>query len=75
MLSGHVDGADLPLCFGPDMPHLPGRPARLHNGQDVISRLRDPAGVDDRGVWAGGVKAVRTIDTMRHVRPARLRLH
>ena len=39
---GHVDGADLSLRFGPDMPHLPGRAARLHNGQDVISRLCDP---------------------------------
>ena len=43
MFSGHVDGADLSLCFGPDMPHLPGRAAFLHNGQDVISRLCDPA--------------------------------
>jgi hypothetical protein len=40
---GQVDGAELPLCFGPDMPHLPGRAARLDNGQDVISRLCDPA--------------------------------
>jgi hypothetical protein len=42
MFSGHVDGADLSLRFGPDMPHLPGRPARLHNVQDVISRLFAP---------------------------------
>ncbi len=49
----HAGRADLPLCFGPDMPHLPGRPARLHNGQDVISRLCDPVGVGDRGGLGG----------------------
>jgi hypothetical protein len=38
----HAGRADLPLCFGPDMPHLPGRPTRLHNGQNVISRLCHP---------------------------------
>ena len=48
MFSGHVDRADLSLCFGPDMPHLPGRPARLDHGQDVISRLCHPVGVGDR---------------------------
>ena len=42
MLRGHVDGADPSLRFGPDMPHLPRRAARLHNGQDVISGLCDP---------------------------------
>ena len=42
LFSGHVDGADLSLRFGPDMPHLPGGAARLHSGQDVISRLCDP---------------------------------
>jgi hypothetical protein len=47
LLSVHVDGADLSLCFGPDMPDLPGRAAHLHNGQDVISRLGDAAGVGD----------------------------
>ena len=53
MFSGHVDGADLSLCFGPDMPHLPGGAALLHHGQDVISRLCDPAGVGDRGGRSG----------------------
>ena len=48
MFSRNLDGADLPLCFGPDVPHLPGRPARLDNGQDVISCLCDPVGVGDR---------------------------
>ena len=47
--SGQVDGADLPLRFGADVPHLPGRAAVLHDGQDVIGRLCDPAGVGDRG--------------------------
>jgi hypothetical protein len=39
IVSRQVDGAYLSLRLGPDMPHLPGRPAFLHNGQDVISRL------------------------------------
>jgi len=39
MFSGHVDGADMSLCFGPDMPHLPGGPAFLHDGQDVAGCL------------------------------------
>jgi hypothetical protein len=38
----HAGRADLSLRLGPDMPHLPGGAARLHNGQDVISRLCDP---------------------------------
>jgi hypothetical protein len=38
----HAGRADVSLRFGPDMPHLPGGAARLHNGQDVISRLCDP---------------------------------
>ena len=44
------------------MPHLPGRAARLHHGQDVISRLCDPA-VRRRSwcVSAGGASAVCTI--------------
>ena len=43
VLPAHVDGADLSLRFGPDMPHLPGRAAPLHSGQNVISRVCDPA--------------------------------
>ena len=43
----------LSLRFGPDVPHLPGRPALLHNGQDVIGGLCDPAGVGDRGGLGG----------------------
>jgi len=42
MFRGHVDGADLSLCFGPDMPHLSRRAARLDDGQGVISSLCDP---------------------------------
>src|SRR5215207_7723078 len=41
MFRGHVDGADLSLCFGPDMPYLPRRAARLDDGQDVISGMCD----------------------------------
>jgi hypothetical protein len=48
MLSGQVDGADLSLRFGLDMPHLPGRPARLQDAQNVISCLGDPAGLGRR---------------------------
>jgi hypothetical protein len=46
---GHIRRADLPLCLGADMPHLPGGAAVLHNGQDVIGCLCDPAGVGDGG--------------------------
>jgi hypothetical protein len=49
MFRGQVDGAELSLRFGPDMPHLPGRAASLHDGQDLVGCLCDPAGVDDRG--------------------------
>ena len=52
-LDGHIRGADLPLCLGADMPHLPGGAAVLHHGQDVIGRLCDPAGVGDRGGLGG----------------------
>ena len=53
MFCGQVYGADLALRFGPDMPHLPGRPAHLHHGQDVIGRLCDPVGVGDRNGLGG----------------------
>jgi hypothetical protein len=42
MFRRHVDAAYLSLCFGPDMPHLPGGAARLHHGEDVISGVYDP---------------------------------
>jgi hypothetical protein len=41
-LGMHIRRADLSLRFGTDVPHLPGRTARLHNGQDVIGRIGDP---------------------------------
>ena len=44
---------DLALCFGPDMPDLPGRAAFLHHGHHVISRLGDPGCVDDHGRRGG----------------------
>jgi hypothetical protein len=49
VLGRHVDGPDLALGFGIDVPHLPGRPGLLHGGQHPVGGLRDPAGVDDRG--------------------------
>jgi hypothetical protein len=48
-LDGHIRRADLALCLGADMPYLPGGATFLHHGQDVISRLSEPAGVGDRG--------------------------
>ena len=75
MVSGHVDGADLSLRFGPDMPHLPGRAALLHHGQDVIGRLCDPAGVGDRGGLGGwGQRRLHHRRDGARVRPALLRL-
>jgi hypothetical protein len=53
MFSGQVDGAELSLRFGPDMAHLPGRPALLHHRQNVIGRLCDPAGVGDSSGLGG----------------------
>ena len=69
LFSGQVDGADLPLRFGPDMPHLPGRPAFLHNGQDVIGRLCDPVGVGDRWRSRRAVPAPSAPSTRRRLRP------
>jgi hypothetical protein len=48
-LYGHIRRTDLALDLGADMPHLPGGAAFLQYSDDVISRLRDPAGVGDRG--------------------------
>jgi hypothetical protein len=48
-LCRHAGAADLPLCLSANMPHLPGRPARLHHAQDVIGCLCDPAGIRDPG--------------------------
>ena len=45
LLGRHVDGADVALGFGADVPHLPGRPGLLHDGQHPVGGLRDPAGV------------------------------
>ena len=75
IVSGHVRGADLSLRFGPDMPHLPGRAARLHHGKDVISRLCDPVGVGDRGGLGG--RRQRRLHHRRdgaQARPTRLQL-
>jgi len=45
MFRGHVDGAEVALGFGPDVPHLPGRPGLLHGGQHPVGGLRDPVGI------------------------------
>jgi hypothetical protein len=49
LLDAHIRRADLALDLGADMPGLPGGAAFLQYSDDVISRLRDPAGVGDRG--------------------------
>jgi hypothetical protein len=61
MFRRHVDSADLSLRFGPNMPHLPGRSALLHNGQDVAGCLVTQLESTIVAVSAGGVRAVRTI--------------
>ena len=43
LVRGQGEGADLPVRFGPDMPHLPGRPAGLHRRQDPVGRILHPA--------------------------------
>jgi hypothetical protein len=45
LLGTYLDGADMALGFGPDVPHLPGRPGLLHGGQHPVGGLRDPVGV------------------------------
>ena len=40
-----LDGADLALGLGADVPRLPGRPAALQHRHDVVGSLGDPAGV------------------------------
>ena len=64
IFSGHVDGADLSLCFGANMPHLPGGPTVLHDGQDVGGRLGDPAGVGNPGGLGG--RCQRRLHHRRH---------
>jgi hypothetical protein len=55
MFRGHVDGAEVALCFGADVPHLPGRPGLLHGGQHPVGSLCDPVGVGHaRGFCGGG---------------------
>ena len=53
LLGRHVDGADVALGFGTDVPHLPGRPGLLHGGQHPGGGLRDPAGVGDARGFCG----------------------
>jgi hypothetical protein len=45
LLGTDVDGADVALGFGMDVPHLPGGPGLLHGGQHPVGGLCDPAGV------------------------------
>jgi len=44
-VSSYVGGADAPLGFGADVPHLPGRSVLLHLRQHPIGRLGDPGGI------------------------------
>jgi hypothetical protein len=55
----HVDGADLSLRFGMNVPHLPGRPGLLHGGQHPVGGLRDPVGVGYAWGFCGGGKCRR----------------
>ena len=59
MLGTHVQGADVALCFGADVPHLPGRPGLLHGGQHPVGGLRDPVGVGHARGFCGGAKCRR----------------
>jgi hypothetical protein len=50
------------LCFGTDVPHLPGRPGLLHGGQHPVGGLRDPVGINLARGFCAGASAVATID-------------
>ena len=56
---GHVDGAEVALGFGADVPHLPGRPGVLHGGQHPVGGLRDPVRVGHARGFCGGGKCRR----------------
>jgi hypothetical protein len=55
----HVDGAEVALGFGADVPHLPGRPGRLQGGQHPVGGLRGPVGVGHARGLCGGAKSHR----------------
>jgi hypothetical protein len=59
LLGTHVDGADVALGFGTDVPHLPGGPGLLHGGQHAVGGLRDPVGVGHARSFCGGAKRRR----------------
>jgi transposase len=56
LFRGHVDGADMALGFGTDVPRLPDRPGLLHGGQHPVGGLRDPVGVGQARGFCGGTK-------------------
>ena len=62
LLGWHIDGAEVALGFGTDVPHLPGRPGLLHGGQHPVGGLRDPVGFGYERVSAAWVSAVTTIE-------------
>jgi hypothetical protein len=59
LLGSHVDGADVALGLGTDVPHLPGRPGLLHGGQHPVGALRDPVGVGHARGFCGRGKCRR----------------
>jgi hypothetical protein len=59
LLSRHVDGADVALGFGTDVPHLPGRPGLLHGGQYLVGGLCNPVGVGHARGFCGEGKCRR----------------
>ena len=61
LVDGQVDGADLALGFGADVPHLPGRPALFQHRHDPISGLADPAGIRNTRGLGCGASAAATI--------------
>ena len=62
LLGRQVDGAEVALGFGADVPHLPGRPGLHHGGEHPVGGLCDPVGVGRARVFCGGVRAVATIE-------------
>ena len=54
LLGTHIDGADVALGFGTDVPHLPGRPGLLHGDQHPVGGLRDPVSVGHTQGFGGG---------------------
>ena len=50
LVGGNLYGPDLALCFGADMPALPGRTVFLHRLQHLLRRRRHPLRIHGRGL-------------------------